>query len=50
MLVPDTSLADPGKQLAPIAGIELNLFGAVAHMVILAGALALLRSKICRTA
>jgi Family of unknown function (DUF6640) len=43
-LVPGTALADPGKQLAPIAGIELNLFGAIAHIVMLAGALVLLRS------
>jgi Family of unknown function (DUF6640) len=42
MLVPDTALADPGKQLAQIAGIELNLFGAVGHVVLLAIALTLL--------
>jgi hypothetical protein len=42
MLVPDTALADPGKQFGQIAGLELNLVGAVAHVVLLAGALALL--------
>jgi hypothetical protein len=42
LLVPDTALADPGKQLAQIAGVELNLFGAVGHIVLLAIALALL--------
>ena len=42
MLVPDTALADPGKSLARIAGIELNLIGAVGNVVILAIALALL--------
>jgi Family of unknown function (DUF6640) len=42
MLVPDTALADPGKQFAQIAGFELNLVGAVGHMVLLATALALL--------
>jgi hypothetical protein len=47
-LVPDTALADPGKQLAAIAGIELNLIGAVAHLVLLAGALALLHGARAR--
>jgi hypothetical protein len=42
MLVPDTALADPGKELVSIAGIELNLIGAIAHVVILTVALALL--------
>ena len=42
MLVPDTALADPGKQFGQIAGLELNLVGAMAHVVLLAGALALL--------
>lgn len=45
MLVPDTALADPGRALAPIAGIDLNFYGAVAHVVLLAVALALLRRK-----
>jgi hypothetical protein len=45
MLVPDTALADPGKQLWQIAGLELNLVGAVAHVVLLAGALALLHGR-----
>jgi hypothetical protein len=42
MMVPGTALADPGKQLTQIAGIELNLVGAVGHIVLLATALALL--------
>jgi Family of unknown function (DUF6640) len=42
MLVPGTLLADPGKQLAQIAGVELNLLGAIGHIVLLAIALALL--------
>ncbi len=32
MLVPDTALADPGKQFAPIAGLALNFVGAVGHI------------------
>jgi hypothetical protein len=43
MLVPDTALADPGKQLAQIAGVELNLVGAVGNVALLAVALALLQ-------
>ena len=42
MLVPDTALADPGKHLAQIAGIELNLIGAVGQILLLAIAFALL--------
>jgi hypothetical protein len=42
MLVPDTALADPGKHLARIAGLDLNLVGAVGNIVLLATALALL--------
>ena len=45
MLVPDTSLADPGKQLVQFAGIELNLVGAAGNIVLLAGALALLHGR-----
>src|SRR5512133_3160790 len=30
MAVPNTALADPGKQLAQFAGVELNLIGAIA--------------------
>jgi cbb3-type cytochrome oxidase subunit 3 len=45
MLVPDTALADPGKQVAPIAGLDLNLVGAVAQIVLLIIALALLHSS-----
>jgi hypothetical protein len=43
MLVPQASLADPGRELAPIAGIELNLFGAVLHVLLLVSALTLLQ-------
>jgi hypothetical protein len=43
MLVPRSALADPGRELAPIAGIELNLYGAVLQVVLLAVALILLR-------
>jgi hypothetical protein len=43
MLVPGTALADPGRAIAPIAGIELNFYGAVANLVLLGVALALLR-------
>jgi Family of unknown function (DUF6640) len=49
MLVPDTALADPGKQLAQIAGLELNLVGALGHIVLLAAALALLYSSARRS-
>ncbi|MBK5956934.1 hypothetical protein CCR97_01705 [Rhodoplanes elegans] len=42
MLVPDTLLADPGKEVRP-AGIDLNLLGAVANVILLATAWALLR-------
>jgi cbb3-type cytochrome oxidase subunit 3 len=42
MLVPDTALADPGKQFVPIGGFDLNLVGAVGHLVLLAIALMLL--------
>ena len=45
MLVPNTALADPGKQFASIAGLELNLIGAVGQIVLLAVALALLRGR-----
>jgi hypothetical protein len=45
MLVPDTALADPGKRLARIAGFDLNLVGAVGHIVLLAIALALLHGS-----
>jgi hypothetical protein len=45
MLVPNTALADPGKQFASIAGLELNLIGAVGQIVLLALALALLRGR-----
>jgi hypothetical protein len=48
MLVPGTALADPGKQLTQIAGIELNLVGAVGHIVLLATALALLHGNLRR--
>jgi hypothetical protein len=45
MLVPDTALADPGKQLVQFAGIELNLVGAAGNIALLAGALALLHGR-----
>ena len=45
MLVPDTALADPGKQFVLIAGLDLNLVGAVGHIVLLAIALALLQPR-----
>ena len=45
MLVPGAALADPGKSLASIAGIEINLFGALAQLVLLAAGMALLRSR-----
>jgi hypothetical protein len=45
MLVPDTALADPGKHLARIAGLDLNLVGAVGNIVLLATALALLHGS-----
>ncbi len=41
MLVPNTLLADPGKEVQ-IAGIDLNLLGAIGNVVLLAVALALL--------
>ena len=50
MLVPNTALADPGKHLAQIAGLDLNLIGAVGHIVLLAIALALLRDSRAQTA
>jgi hypothetical protein len=43
MLVPNTALADPGREFAPIAGADLNLFGAILHIVLLAVALVLLK-------
>lgn len=46
MLVPDTALADPGKQLVQFAGVELNLLGAAANIVLLGVAIALLRPVI----
>jgi hypothetical protein len=45
MLVPDTALTDPGKQFVLIAGLDLNLVGAVGHIVLLAIALALLQPR-----
>jgi hypothetical protein len=45
MLVPDTALADPGKQFVPIGGLDLNFIGAVGHIVLLAVALALLHGR-----
>jgi hypothetical protein len=45
LLVPDTALVDPGKQLVRIAGLELNLVGAAGDMVLLATALALLHGS-----
>jgi Family of unknown function (DUF6640) len=48
MLVPDTALADPGKQLAQIAGLELNFIGAVCHIALLATSLALLHGSLRR--
>src|SRR5512134_3273420 len=33
MLVPNTALADPGRAFAEIAGADLNLFGAILHVV-----------------
>lgn len=41
MLVPGTALADPGKSIARIAGIEVNLWGALGQLAVLAGALVL---------
>jgi hypothetical protein len=41
MLVPDTALADPGRSIARIAGIEANLWGALGQVLVLAAALAL---------
>ena len=45
MLVPDTALADPGKQSVQLAGVELNLLGAAGNIVLLAGAFPLLRGR-----
>jgi hypothetical protein len=45
MLVPDTALADPGREILPIAGIEVNFWGAIAHVVLLALALVLLQRE-----
>jgi uncharacterized protein DUF6640 len=41
MLVPNTLLADPGKEVQ-IVGVDLNLLGAIGNLVLLAVALALL--------
>ena len=41
MLVPDTALADPGREIAPIAGLDLNFYGAIAHVILLVFALVL---------
>jgi hypothetical protein len=41
MLVPGTLLADPGKEVR-VAGFDLNLVGAIGHIVLVAVALALL--------
>jgi hypothetical protein len=42
MLVPDTTLADPGKEFARLAGFDLNLVGAISNIALMATALALL--------
>ncbi len=49
MLVPDTALADPGRAIAPIFGIDLNLYGAGAHVALLALALVLLHKGPARS-
>jgi hypothetical protein len=45
ILVPHTALADPGREFAEIAGADLNLFGAILHIVLLALALMLLKKS-----
>jgi hypothetical protein len=45
MLVPGTALADQGKEFVRIAGLDLNLLGAIAHAVLLVIALALLARR-----
>ena len=45
MLVPDTALADPGREIAPIAGLDLNFYGAIAHVILLVFALVLLHRE-----
>ena len=44
-LVPNTTLADSGRELARIAGADLNLFGAILSVVLLAVALILLQKS-----
>jgi hypothetical protein len=41
MLVPGMALADPGKSIARIAGIEVNLWGALGQLAVLAVAIVL---------
>jgi len=36
-----TALADPGREIAPIAGLDLNFYGAIAHVTLLVLALIL---------
>ena len=43
MLVPGMALSDPGRQEGEIAGIDLNLIGAIGQIVLLAVALVLLQ-------
>jgi hypothetical protein len=45
MLTPNMGLADPGREIAPIAGLELNFYGAIAQLLLLALALLLLRKS-----
>jgi hypothetical protein len=45
MLVPYTSLADPGSEVT-LAGIHLNLLGAILNIILLAIAFLLLRANV----
>jgi hypothetical protein len=48
LLVPGGALADPGKSLARIADLEVNFYGALGQLVLLALSLALVGGRVRR--
>jgi hypothetical protein len=45
LLVPGGALADPGKSIARIAGLEVNVYGALGQLLVLALGLALIGAR-----
>jgi len=48
LLVPGGALADPGKSFAEIAGLEVNFYGALGQLLVLALSLALIKARVPR--